>query len=249
MAERAIVHATAAPRNVWSVATLAEAHLYLGQHATALDLYEQALRLGGEPWQFASAGLQAGRVAAAIGDRGLAERLEALFTPGARQVNRIFVSYSHRDAEWVERLQTMARPYLRQAEAELDLWVDTRLRPGDTWREEIAVALRRAGVAVALVSASFLASEFVWRHEMPEILAAARQGKLRLLWAYLSPAGWEETELQDFQATHDTRRPLAALTPVEQDEALKGIAREIKRAALGATERFVAHAGDGPAAA
>jgi hypothetical protein len=52
-----------------------------------------------------------------------------------------------------------------------------------------------------------------------------------------------------YEDAPDTGRPLAALTPVEQDEALKSIARDIKRAALGATERFVAHAGDAPTAA
>jgi len=244
-ARLAAEHAAAVPENVWSVATLAEARLYLGDTRGAVDLYRKTLGLGGEPWQYASAGLQASRVAAKLGDQALAEELETLFTPGARQVNRIFVSYSHRDREWADRLQTMAKPYLRHAEAELDLWVDTKLQAGDRWRSEIALALHQAGVVVALVSADFLASEFVWQHEMPEILNAARERKLRLLWVYLSPAGWEETELRHFQATHDTRNPLTALARAEQDEILKRVAQEIKCAALGATDPFVARATTG----
>jgi hypothetical protein len=173
----------------------------------------------------------------------LAEELDKLFTPGARQLNRIFLSYSHKDKEWVDRLQVMAKPYLRQAEVELDLWVDTRLKPGDMWQTKIAQALRATGVAVALVSADFLASEFVWKHEMPEILEAAKQYQLRLLWVYLSPAGWEETALKDIQAAHDTTRPLSMLSPGERDETLKNIAREIKQAALGATGRLMVREG------
>jgi hypothetical protein len=194
---------------------------------------------GGAPWQYLSAGLQASRIAAHRGDRSLAEELDKLFTPGARQLNRIFVSYSHKDKEWVDRLQIMAKPFLRQAEAELDLWVDTRLKPGDMWQTEIADALGQAGVAVALVSADFLASDFVWQQEMPEILEAAKKRQLRLLWVYLSPALWEETALKDIQAAHDTTRPLSALSAVDQDETLKSIARAIKQAALGATDRLL----------
>lgn len=245
LADLAVRHATEVPENVWSVATVAEARLYQDDRAAALKRYRRMFDIGGEPWQHASAGLQAGRIAAKLGDHALAEELDKLFTPGARQLNRIFVSYSHRDAEWVQRLQTMLAPYLRQAEAELDLWVDTRLRPGDVWSAEIARALHAAGVAVALVSADFLASDFVRQHEMPEILSAARQGQLRLLWVYLSSAGWEETDLKHFQAAHDTRRPLALLPAPEQDEALKAIARMIKEAALGATDRLVAREAEG----
>ena len=96
---------------------------------------------------------------------------------------------------------------------------------------------------MALVSASFLDSDYITRNELPEMLEAARDEKLRLLWVYVSAAGWEETALKDFQATHDTKKPLAALPAFEQDEILKTVARKIKEAALGATERFAGLAG------
>ena len=80
------------------------------------------------------------------------DELEAIFTPGARKVNKIFISYSHRDTEWMERLRTIITPYLREAETELELWVDKGIQPGDKWFEEITNALRTAGVAVVLVS-------------------------------------------------------------------------------------------------
>ena len=50
------------------------------------------------------------------------------------------------------------------------------------------------------------------------------------------------TALTVLLLAHDTKKPLAALEPYEQDEVLKAIAREIKQAALGATGRFVAQA-------
>jgi hypothetical protein len=50
--------------------------------------------------QSGSASLQAARIKVQRQDRELAEALEAIFTPGAMRVNRIFVSYSHKNLDW-----------------------------------------------------------------------------------------------------------------------------------------------------
>ena len=76
------------------------------------------------------------------------------------------------------------------------------------------------------------------RYELPEIISAAADGKLRLFWVYVSYAAYDATELEPFQAAHDVSRPLYALERPEQDAILLNIARDIKAAALGATERF-----------
>ena len=194
----------------------------------------------GEPWQHASAGLQATQIASTLEDADLAEHLAVLFTPHTRKVNKIFVSYSHDDQEWVERLQTMAKPWLR-AHQELDLWVDTRIQAGELWDQEIKTALAESGVAIALVSATFLASDYISEHEMPQILRAAKDGDLRLLWVYVSYAAVDATTLPDFQATHDVSRPLVALERHEQDAILLDVVHQMKEAALSATVQYTAH--------
>lgn len=238
MATIALEHATPAGIDIWKTATVAEAHLYFGRVQESLREYRRLLTLGAETWKLQSASLQAGRIAAKLNDHALAEELETIFTPGAKKVNRIFVSYSHQDRGWVDRLKVMIAPYLRGAESELDFWDDSRLQAGQQWDAEIHSALERAGVGVALVSSSFLGSQYVIENELPLIIKAADKGGLRLLWVYLSAAGWEETPLKRFQATHDTKKPLNALSGSEQDEVLKSVARQIKEAALWATSRF-----------
>src|SRR5207237_9950086 len=114
------------------------------------------------------------------------------------------------DRDWLDRLKVMVTPYLRAAESELDLWDDTRLQAGQQWDAEIQQALARAGVAVALVSAPFLASTYVMNNELPAMVKAAKEGGIQLLWVYISSAGWEVTPLKEFQATHDTKVPLEA---------------------------------------
>jgi hypothetical protein len=193
-----------------------------------------------EPWKHASAAAQAIHLAAKLGDSDFADRLEEIFNPTATQVNRIFVSYCESDQVWVDRLERMAKPLLRQAEVEIDRWSETRTQAADA--EEIQSAVEAAGVAVALVSPDLLASDAVWDLAMPALVAAAKSGDLRVMWAYLRPAMWEETPLTHFDPINDPTRPLDTLSLTEQDEVLKAVAVEIKKATLEATGRYVSHA-------
>ena len=113
---------------------------------------------------------------------------------------------------------------------ELELWDDTRLKPGQKWFDEIRGALASCKVAVLLVSKEFLASDFIYQEELPVILSAAERGEITLLWVYLSPALYEETPIKDYPGGYDPTPPARLLSPVEQDDALKRIAIGIKSA-------------------
>ncbi len=238
MAELAFESARIANDDVWSLATQAEATLYLRDVDGAIALYRKVKALSPAPWKLASTGLQAAQIAAKLQNAHLLEALEETFTPDARRANKIFVSYSHKDADWLERLSLQLKPYLRQAESDLDLWDDRRIQPGGQWETEIETALQAAGVAVVLVSANFLGSSFVADKELPVIINAARKGDLRLIWLYLSPAGYEMTPLAEFQAVHDTKKPLAAMSTVDAEQVLKEAAAKIREATLSATKQF-----------
>ena len=77
----------------------------------------------------------------------------------------VFISYCHRDTAWLDRLKIHLRPLVRRTS--LDLWDDSRISPGQAWQKEIAGALARADVAILLVSADFLASDFIVNNELP----------------------------------------------------------------------------------
>jgi pimeloyl-ACP methyl ester carboxylesterase len=228
LARLALEHCARSPRNMWRVATEAEAQLYLDQPARALDLYREVMRIGAEPWQLQSAGQQAYNLARKIGDQALQEELQTLFNPESRHKNRIFVSYSHDDQDWLNRLEITMRPILRKGE--LQLWSDKTIQLGAEWRQEIRKALATCKVAVILVSPRFLDSDFIDRHELPEIYEAAERKQIKLLWAHIMPALYKETPIERYQAAYPPEPALASLTLVAQDEALRQIATTIKSA-------------------
>jgi len=144
------------------------------------------------------------------------------------QRDQLFISYSHVDRDWVERLQKMIRPLVRSHG--LRLWDDSQIQPGDKWRQEIETALAAAKVALLLVSSDFLASEFVTNSELPQLLTAAEEEGLRILWVPVRPSLVRRTPIAAYQGLGDPGRPLARMDPVEQEEALVEIALAIEKA-------------------
>src|SRR2546425_10101985 len=90
---------------------------------------------------------------------------------GGNEMGRVFVSYSHKDQRWLDRLHVHLKPLERQGLVEL--WDDTRIAAGTIWRSEIKQAIDTAQVAVLLISADFLASDFIAADELPPLLRRA----------------------------------------------------------------------------
>src|SRR4029077_5372986 len=88
-------------------------------------------------------------------------------------------------------------------------------------------AMASARVAVLLVSAPFLASDFISTVELPYFVDAARRRHVNLLWVPVSPCLYKHTPLAEIQAAHDPSRPLSTLSESERDVALVAICQKI----------------------
>lgn len=143
---------------------------------------------------------------------------------------KIFVSYSHFDRKWLRRLQVHLQPLIRGGL--IELWDDTRLKAGAHWREELRQALDQATVAVLLVSADFMASDFIAKDELPPILRSAAERGLRVLPINVSASIYAHVpELEQFQSVNPPDRPLNKVTRAEQERVLVELARTIMDAA------------------
>jgi Domain of unknown function (DUF4268)/TIR domain len=129
----------------------------------------------------------------------------------------VFVSYSHADARWLDRLRVHLKPLVR--DGAIALWEDTQIMPGTPWREEIRRALDRARVAVLFITADFLASDFISSNELPPLLKAAEEKGTLILPVILKPSRFEKTEgLANFQAVNSPSKPLSSLPPDRREE-------------------------------
>ncbi len=141
---------------------------------------------------------------------------------------KVFISYCHKDAEWLARLEVHLKPMTRSGE--ITLWSDSEINPGSNWKEEILKAIDATRVAILLVSADFLASDFITDDELPRLLAAASKGGAVILPVILSPCRFLKTKgISEFQAVNDPARPLISMTKAEQEEAFVKITEKVEK--------------------
>ena len=141
--------------------------------------------------------------------------------------DQIFVSYSHRDKRWLDELIISLKPFTRKRN--VNVWDDTKINVGARWRDEIEDALKKAKVAVLLVSRYFLHSDFIAESEFPPLLEAAKKEGLVIVWIPIGHSSYEETEIADYQAASEPSRPLNSLSESDVDFELVKIAKAIDR--------------------
>ena len=144
----------------------------------------------------------------------------------------IFVSYSHADQPWLDRLRIHLRPLER--DRTIDYWDDGKIQPGTVWRDEIRSAIEKARVAVLLISADFLASDFVAADELPPLLAAAADRGTLILPLLISPCRFMKIpSLSRFQSINSPSQPLIGLARAESEAMFVKLADAIEDAMSG----------------
>ena len=139
---------------------------------------------------------------------------------------QVFISYSHKDKEWLDRLNVHLAPIKRNHS--IIIWDDTTLKPGMQWDAEIKKALGSIQAAILLLSADFLASEYIYNEELPTILEAAAKKGATILSVIISPCLLSSVpKLAAIQTVNNPKSPLINLRSGKREEVFVKVAEQV----------------------
>jgi hypothetical protein len=140
--------------------------------------------------------------------------------------NKVFISYSHLDKDALIDVQRHFKPFL----SKIDYWDDSKILPGQKWKEEIRSAIQETKVAILLLTTDYLGSEFISTNELPPLLTAAEQEGAVILIVIIKPCLFEEfEELNKFQTLNPPSRPVTKMEYDEKEELFVNLVRQTKR--------------------
>ena len=138
----------------------------------------------------------------------------------------VFISYSHKDEIWKDRLVTHLG--VLQQEGLLDLWDDRRIGAGEDCYQQIEEAIAKARVAVLLVSADFLTSDFILSEEVPRLLELQDKEGLRIFPIIIRPCAWKHVKwLSRMNLRPKDGKPISSGDEHQIDADLAAIADEV----------------------
>lgn len=139
--------------------------------------------------------------------------------------NRIFISYSHADELWLGLVRKHLRPLERNHK--LQIFADDNIKAGELWRNRIDTELTQAKVAIMLVSADFLASNWINTQELPSLLAAAERKGTILIPIIVRPCAFTDSPLAAYQALNNPAIPLSSMSSAQQDQMMVKLLKEL----------------------
>ena len=140
---------------------------------------------------------------------------------------KLFYSYSHADELLRDELAKHLTILERQSV--ISSWHDRKIGPGEEWDREIRERLEEADIILLLVSADFLASEYIWEVELATSFDRHRHEDAIVIPIILRPCDWRESKIGTLQALPKDGR--AVTSWADRDEALASIAASLRRSA------------------
>jgi hypothetical protein len=139
--------------------------------------------------------------------------------------DRVFVSYSHDDRAWHDRVIT----HLRTLDDILDVWSDELIRTGSNWREEILRSLEDSQAAILIVTANYLGSSFIREEEIPRLLERKSSEGVLVFPMIAEPCYWRHFDwLKEMQVLPIAVEQGPQPSSREIDQKLTALTKEIE---------------------
>jgi len=141
-------------------------------------------------------------------------------------MSNIFISYSHKDEDWKDKLVTHLK--VLEMEDYYTLWDDRKIKVGNDWFLEVEKELNDAQIVIMLITANFLISNFIRKEEVHRILKRRQKEGVRVIPIIVKPCAWKSVQwLASIQVTPKDGKPLSTEKEYEIDEELANLAESI----------------------
>lgn len=120
---------------------------------------------------------------------------------------KIFISYSHNDEEYLNRLKSHFSTMRRNGQ--IEIWYDRAINAGDEFESEIFRNLQNADIILLLTSANFLDSDYCYTKELKIALERHSKGDVVVIPVILTDCDWKNSPFGRLQATPKDGMPIS----------------------------------------
>jgi hypothetical protein len=120
---------------------------------------------------------------------------------------KLFFSYSHRDEDLRDELETHLSALQRQGV--IEAWHDRRISAGNEFVGEISQHLENSQIILLLVSSYFIASDYCYDVEMKRALELHQSGEARVIPVILRPCDWRSLSFGKLKALPKDGKPVS----------------------------------------
>ena len=111
---------------------------------------------------------------------------------------KAFISYSHKDSSFLERLHTHLTQIKR--DGKLTSWTDEMIPAGGAVNDHISNNLETSQIFIALLSPDYIASNYCYEKEFAKAIKMLEKGILIIIPIIVEPCDWLNTPFREFKA-------------------------------------------------
>jgi len=146
----------------------------------------------------------------------------------------IFISYSHEDESYKDKLEKHLSILKRNNI--IQTWSDRKISAGEEWDKKIKNELDNAQIILLLVSVDFLNSNYCYDVEIKKAVEKHESGEAVVIPIILRKCDWQNTCFSKIQALPKNARPVKGHE--DEDEAFYAIGEGIKDAVTNLKKKF-----------
>lgn len=150
--------------------------------------------------------------------------------PNTAGAKKIFFSYSKYDREYLEQL--LRHLSVLRRKGKIADWNDHEILPGEEWDGVIKTQLVEADIILLLISADFLATDYIWDVEIKTAMERHDQKSATVVPIVLRSCSWEDTPFGKLNGLPSKAKPVSTYGDRDQAwlEVVQGIEQLVSSA-------------------